>query len=230
VPHASCGRLTPFHFKVYPGRSYAIIWVELGPASTTLLPHYRGLSIFRPSGRGPAGRALPHLLRQSADASPGRHLGPRPEAVRSLSLEETWRSERPTPRPGSWNIRRGYQLVDGCRPAETSAPLSLFRAEQQMVAIGRPLVANPPGALLERLSLGLAPVVSSGSNACCRRILQTALTGAVEQSGQAREWRRKSPLPVVEGRTTAGGQAAEVTRDKVEAAYFGCRLDTRPTR
>jgi branched-chain amino acid transport system ATP-binding protein len=100
----------------------------------------------------------------------------------------------------------------------------LSGGEQQMLAIGRALMANPRLLLLDEVSLGLAPLV-------VRRIYETLpeITAAgatvvlVEQDvGQALAGADRVYC-LLEGRVALQGRAADLTREQITEAYFGLR-------
>ncbi len=98
----------------------------------------------------------------------------------------------------------------------------LSGGEQQTVAIGRALVANPRVLLLDELSLGLAPVVVQRIYGMLPQILATGLTVLLVEQDVSQALRVASHIHcLLEGRTTLSGPPADVTAEKVEAAYFG---------
>ena len=118
----------------------------------------------------------------------------------SLTVEENLKVGARRDRPGAW----------------------LSGGEQQMLAIGRALMANPRLLLLDEVSLGLAPLV-------VRRIYETLpeITGAgatvvlVEQDvGQALAGADRVYC-LLEGRVALQGRAADLTREQITDAYFG---------
>src|SRR6202047_863616 len=97
----------------------------------------------------------------------------------------------------------------------------LSGGEQQSVAIGRALVANPRVLLLDELSLGLAPVVVQRIYGMLPQILASGLTVLLVEQDVSQALRVVSRIHcLLEGRTTLEGRPAGVTADQVEAAYF----------
>ena len=100
--------------------------------------------------------------------------------------------------------------------------VQLSGGEQQTVAIGRALVANPRVLLLDELSLGLAPVVVQRIYGMLPQILATGLTVLLVEQDVSQALRVASHIQcLLEGKTTLEGRPADVTADQVEAAYFG---------
>jgi branched-chain amino acid transport system ATP-binding protein len=121
-------------------------------------------------------------------------------------------------------MERVYGLFPRLKERERQKGGTMSGGEQQMLAIGRALMANPRLLLLDEVSLGLAPVV-------VRRIYQTLPeivgTGAtvvlVEQDiGQALRAADRAYC-LLEGRVALQGRSQELTREQITDAYFGMR-------
>ena len=94
--------------------------------------------------------------------------------------------------------------------------------EQQSVAIGRALVANPRVLLLDELSLGLAPVIVQRIYAMLPQILASGVTVLLVEQDVTQAMRVATHLQcLLEGHTTLEGRPSDVTAEEVEAAYFG---------
>ena len=163
------------------------------------------------------------FLRPERRATAG--VGMVPEGRRlfgSLTVEENLKVGATYARPGPWTSTRVYQLFDWMPGRRHQRAGQLSGGEQQMVAIGRALVANPKVLLLDEISLGLAPVVVQRIYAMLPQILQTGLTVLLVEQDVSQALRVATHIHcLLEGRTTLEGRPAEVTAEQVEAAYFG---------
>jgi branched-chain amino acid transport system ATP-binding protein len=142
----------------------------------------------------------------------------------SLTVEENLMVGAVRGRAGRWDIGQVMELFPALADKRRRPGTRLSGGEQQMLAIGRALMANPRLLLLDEVSLGLAPLV-------VRRIYETLpeITGAgatvvvVEQDiGQALAAADRVYC-LLEGRVALHGRAAELTRQQITDAYFGLR-------
>lgn len=62
-------------------------------------------------------------------------------------------------RPGPWNIERVFRLFPRLEERKSQLGRQLSGGEQEMLAIGRPLLLNPRLMLLDEPSQGLAPLI-----------------------------------------------------------------------
>jgi branched-chain amino acid transport system ATP-binding protein len=221
VYHGQLRALDRISLRVSPGEVYAIIGAN-GAGKSTLLRTIAGLhrpaegtiwfdgadvTRVRPERRATSGIAM---------VPEGRRL------FGSLSVEENLQVGATYARPGAWTIERVYELFGWMKDRRAQRAGQLSGGEQQSVAIGRALVANPRALLLDELSLGLAPVVVQRIYATLPEILATGLTVLLVEQDVSQALRVASHLQcLLEGRTTLEGRPSEVTPEQVEAAYFG---------
>ena len=125
-------------------------------------------------------------------------------------------------RPGHWNLARVYELFPVLKERCDSPGTALSGGQQQMVAIGRGLMANPRLLLCDELSLGLAPIVIRDIYASLPSILEqgTSLL-IVEQDIQQALAVAARVYCFQEGRVSLTGAPAELTHDQITQAYFG---------
>jgi branched-chain amino acid transport system ATP-binding protein len=108
------------------------------------------------------------------------------------------------------------------RRSQRAAQLS--GGEQQAVAIGRALVANPRLLLLDELSLGLAPVVVRRIYDLLPELLAAGVTVLVVEQDVSQALRIAAEIHcLLEGRITLEGPAGGLTAEQIESAYFGLR-------
>jgi branched-chain amino acid transport system ATP-binding protein len=207
--------------RVSEGETVAVIGAN-GAGKSTLLrtvaglqPRSTGTVTFdgRPLAGVPAHRRLGLGI---AMVPEGRRIFP------SLTVEENLKVAAARGRPGRWAVATVLGLFPALAELRHRPGTSLSGGEQQMLAIGRALMANPRLLLLDEVSLGLAPLV-------VRRIYETlpeicaagATVVVVEQDvGQALAAADRVYC-LLEGRVALQGRPAELTREQVTDAYFG---------
>jgi branched-chain amino acid transport system ATP-binding protein len=221
VHHGQLRALDGISLRVLPGEVYAIIGAN-GAGKSTLLRTIAGLH--HPT----AGAVLfdgTDVTRLRPERRATRGIVMVPEGRRlfgSLSVEENLQVGATYARQGPWHIEQVYQMFGWMRERRNQPTAQLSGGEQQAVAIGRALVANPRLLLLDELSLGLAPVVVQRIYGMLPQILATGLTVLLVEQDVSQAMRVASRIHcLLEGRTTLEGRPAGVTADQVEAAYFG---------
>jgi branched-chain amino acid transport system ATP-binding protein len=225
VNHGQLRALDQVSLRVFPGQVYAIIGAN-GAGKSTLLRTIAGLH--RPA-EGTIWLAGTNVTAVRPERRARCGIAMVPEGRRlfgSLSVEENLQVGAAYARPGAWSIEQVYELFSWMKDRRAQRAGQLSGGEQQSVAIGRALVANPRVLLLDELSLGLAPVVVQRIYAALPQILATGLTVLLVEQDVSQALRVASRLQcLLEGRTTLEGSPSQVTPEQVEAAYFG--LDRR---
>ena len=221
VRHGYLQALTDINLAVSPGETVAIIGAN-GAGKSTLLRAIIGLH--RPSagsillkGRDITGLPSHARVREGIALVPeGRRLFP------SLSVEENLLVGRSSGRAGSWSLSRVYQLFSWMGDRRREPTVHLSGGEQQAVAIGRALMANPRVLLLDELSLGLAPTMVRRIYGVLPQLVQEGMAVLLVEQDVAQALRVANRFQcLLEGHTTLEGAPAEATTAKIEAAYFG---------
>jgi branched-chain amino acid transport system ATP-binding protein len=125
-------------------------------------------------------------------------------------------------RQGPWDVPAVFELFPllASRSGQRAAVLS--GGEQQALAIGRALMANPRLLLLDEVSLGLAPVVVGQLYAAIPSITAAGTTVLlVEQNIEQALAAADRVFCLLEGRIALTGRPAELSRDAIVSAYFG---------
>jgi branched-chain amino acid transport system ATP-binding protein len=221
VHHGQLRALDAISLRVFPGEVYAIIGAN-GAGKSTLLRTIAGLH-HPTAGSVLFDGADVSGLRPERRATQG--IGMVPEGRRlfgSLTVEENLKVGATYARPGPWTVPRVYEMFGWMRERRNQLTAQLSGGEQQTVAIGRALVANPRVLLLDELSLGLAPVIVQRIYGMLPQILASGLTVLLVEQDVSQALRVATHIHcLLEGRTTLEGTPADVTADQVEAAYFG---------
>jgi len=221
VHHGQLQALEHISLRVFPGEVYAMIGAN-GAGKSTLL---RTISGLHTPTEGSVLLDGKDVTKVRPDKRAILGIGMVPEGRRlfgSLSVEENLQVGATYARKGPWNIERVYELFGWMKDRRSQKTSQLSGGEQQSVAIGRALVANPRVLLLDELSLGLAPVIVQRIYAMLPQILDTGLTVLLVEQDVSQALRVASHIHcLLEGRTTLEGRPSDVDARQVEAAYFG---------
>jgi len=207
--------------RVDEGETVAVIGAN-GAGKSTLLRTVAGLM---GRGRGSVvfdGRPLdgvPTYRRLGlgiAMVPEGRRIFP------SLTVEENLKVGARRDRPGDWGVGAVLELFPALAGMRDRPGTLLSGGEQQMLAIGRALMANPRLLLLDEVSLGLAPLVVRRIYEALPRIRAAGATVVVVEQdiGQALAAADRVYC-LLEGRVALQGRPADLTREQITGAYFG---------
>jgi branched-chain amino acid transport system ATP-binding protein len=146
----------------------------------------------------------------------GRRLFP------SLSIEENLRMGAYCGRVGPWTLSRVYDLFPMLAERRNAPSPTLSGGQQQMLAIGRALMANPTLLLCDELSLGLAPIVIRDIYAAMPGIRAEGTTILIVEQDINKALQAADRVYCMQkGRITLEGKPADLTREEIKLAYFG---------
>jgi branched-chain amino acid transport system ATP-binding protein len=130
-----------------------------GVGKSTVVNTFLGVARLRAGEirfRGTAPRTIQHFTAARAGVAAvlqGRHIIP------NLTVRENLLLGAAVQRPGAWNLGRVFDLFPVLRERADTPGTALSGGQQQMLAIGRALMANPALLVLDEPSEGLAPVI-----------------------------------------------------------------------
>jgi branched-chain amino acid transport system ATP-binding protein len=207
--------------EIAAGQAVAVIGSN-GAGKSTLLKSVAGLIRSRPDAivfdGAPIGGLPAHAVaaRGIALVPEGRGLFP------SLSVEENLLIGGQLKRPGPWTLARIYELFPVLAERCDAPSTSLSGGQQQMVAIGRALMANPKLLLCDEISLGLAPIVVRDIYAQLPAILREGIALVIVEQDIVQALKAAQHVYCLqEGRVALAGAADSLTREAITAAYFG---------
>ena len=140
----------------------------------------------------------------------------------SLTVEENLLMGELTRRTGSWTLRRVFDLFPVLEERRRTLPGRLSGGQQQMVSIGRALMANPRLLLCDEISLGLAPVMVDQIYRAFADIRGegTAIV-LVEQDVKRAYGASDRVYCLLKGRVSLSAAACDVSLEQLTQAYFG---------
>ncbi len=203
------------------GETVAIIGAN-GAGKSTLLRAIAGLMPMREGELRFDGRPIGPL---PAHRRVGLGISLVPEGRRvfpSLSVEENLLVGRTRGRSGTWTLQTVMELFPILRLLARRSAAVLSGGEQQAVAIGRALMANPRLLLLDEVSLGLAPIIIRQLYEALPSITRSGTTILlVEQNIDTALAASDRVYCLLEGRLVLSGPPSELGRDRITTAYFG---------
>ena len=150
----------------------------------------------------------------------GRKLWPNMSVEENLLLGAYGRRGRPERQK---TLRSVYELFPRLGERRSQLAGTLSGGEQQMVAIGRGLMARPVVLMLDEPSLGLAPILVDEVFRVIREISAQRATVLLVEQNVHRALEIADTATVLEnGRVVLAGGAKEIGSDpKVQSAYLG---------
>jgi branched-chain amino acid transport system ATP-binding protein len=206
---------------VAEGETLAVIGAN-GAGKTTFLRALAGALPVPPGavefdGRAVGGQAAPELVARGIVLVPeGRRIFP------SLTVRENLLVGAYRGRPGPWTLARVCELfpILGQRSAQPGTNLS--GGEQQMLAIGRGLMANPRLLLVDEISLGLAPLVVTSLYRALEAVKREGTTLLVVEQDVSQVLAVAQHVYCFrKGAVALDGVPERLTRAQISAAYFG---------
>ncbi len=165
------------------------------------------------------GRRTDEIVRQGITLVPeGRHVFPDQTVLENLKIGAYLRKD-----DISEDLERVYTLFPRLKERSWQPAGTLSGGEQQMLAVGRALMANPALIMMDEPSLGLAPIVVQEIFNIIRRINEQGTTVLlVEQNANMALQIADYAYVIENGTITIKGTGQELLKnEKVRAAYLG---------
>jgi branched-chain amino acid transport system ATP-binding protein len=121
------------------------------------------------------------------------------------------------------NLKNVYQHFPILETRKKQTAKTLSGGEQQMLVLGRGLMADPKLMLLDEMSLGLAPIIITSLYKALQEIRERGITILFVEQNVKRSLQEADRAYILEvGRVTLSGTAEELQEEnEVKKAYFG---------
>jgi branched-chain amino acid transport system ATP-binding protein len=210
---------------VYPGEIVTLIGGNGAGKSTTMRTisgllrpkrgevHFEGRRVSGLKGHEVAARGI-------AQSPEGRRIFPRMTVTENLELGAFLRTDKPAI---AADMERVFDLFPRLKERITQKSGTLSGGEQQMLAMGRALMAEPRLLLLDEPSMGLAPVLVETVFETIRKVNEQGTTVLlVEQNALVALSIADHAYVLETGLITLEGPAKELANnDEVRKAYLG---------
>ena len=231
VSYGPVAALRRVSLHVDPGEVVALIGAN-GAGKTTLLRTLAGLTparggevLFR--GDPALGLRPERMVERGCSLVPeGRQVFATLPVRENLLIGGSVRVRRGERRAVEQDLERIYGLFPRLRERERQLAGTLSGGEQQMLAIGRALMARPVLVMLDEPSMGLAPLVVKDILSTVERIAAEGVTVLlVEQNARSALRIARRGYVLENGRVVLEGPSEELLQDReVQRAYLGSEV------
>jgi len=150
----------------------------------------------------------------------GRQLFPEMTVLENLNIGSYSRDARPQREE---NLAKVYELFPILEERKNQLAKTLSGGQQQMVAIGRGLMANPKVMIIDEMSLGLSPLIVSELFRVLHQVKDRGITILLVEQNVWQTLHEADRAYVIEtGRIVLSGKALDLMDEEdVKNAYFG---------
>lgn len=225
IAYGSVSAVNDITLSVQAGRIATLIGSN-GAGKTTIMKGITGLKTpssgsIRFRGEILGGRPVDAVVAAGISLVPeGRRLFPTMTVRENLEIGAYRRTDVPAIRS---DLERVLHYFPDLRPRLDARAMALSGGQQQMVAIGRALMAGPRLLLLDEPSIGLAPAIVQTIGRIIRTISETGVDVLlVEQNAHMALSLSVDAFVLETGRIVMQGAAADLARSEaVRESYLG---------
>ena len=221
VFHGQFRALRDVDMEVRPREVVSIIGAN-GAGKSSLLRAVLGqvdrmTGTIRFQGRSIGGLPTPDIVASGVAVVPeGRRLFP------SLTVEENLMVGWDLGRRGGFQLPEIYNLFPALRGRRRQRAGQLSGGEQQMVALGRALLADPRLLLCDEISMGLAPRIVDSLYALIPEIRRRGIAIVLVEQDVSRSLAAADRFYcLLEGAVSLAGRPSETDRNTIMRHYFG---------